>query len=566
MDPKVAYFSMEIALESHIPTYSGGLGVLAGDLLRSAADLGFPMVGVSLLHRKGYFHQQIDSSGFQTERPVAWRPEDWLKRLDVKSHVTIEGRRVRVGAWEYVVRGQLGRVPVVLLDTDLPENSESDRHLTDTLYGGDQDYRFCQEIVLGLGGARLLRHLGHQRISSFHMNEGHAALLALALLEADLGESDLSDATEEDMERVRSRCIFTTHTPVAAGHDRFSRATMERFLGKERSSVLDVTHCCPDGTLNMSYLALRFSRYVNGVAMRHGEVAQEMFPQHAIRAITNGVHAGTWTCPAFQRLFDENIPAWRAEPQRLRYAAKLSPEQILEAHAKAKGALLTAVNPRLRAPLSADAFTIGFARRFTGYKRPTLILSDTAKLVEMAKKGPIQIIYSGKAHPRDESGRRMVQQVQQFASSLPAGSGVRIEFLEEYDLELARKLVAGVDLWLNTPQPPLEASGTSGMKAALNGVPSLSTRDGWWLEGHFQGVTGWAIDGDEDQAAATSLYSTLANEILPLFYHSPLGYAQVMRSAIAINGSFFNTHRMLEQYIREAYQGHEVIQKLVSAL
>lgn len=553
---RVAYFSMEIALESQIPTYSGGLGVLAGDMLRSAADLGFPMVGVSLLHRKGYFLQQIDKAGQQLAQPVEWRPEDWLRRLEVKTHVSIEGRRVAITAWEYLVKGQLGKVPVILLDTDLPENAEADRRLTDHLYGGDEAYRFCQEIILGIGGVRILKHLGHHRISSYHMNEGHAALLALALLEADLGEADLSSATQEDIEKIRSRCVFTTHTPVAAGHDEFSRALMERLLGKERASVLQVTHCCPEDRLNMTYLALRLSRYVNGVAMRHAEITQQMFPHHHVKSITNGVHPGTWVAPSFQRLFDESIPDWRTEPQGLRYAIKLPESKVITAHAEAKDALIAAVNPWLDRPLSRDVFTIGFARRFTGYKRPELLLSDPERLARIANQhGRMQILYAGKAHPKDEVGKDLIRRVHEIAEGFRKNDEVRIEFIPEYDLELAKKLVAGVDLWLNNPVLPLEASGTSGMKAALNGVPSLSTCDGWWMEGFFQGVTGWSIEGKNTRGESHSLYDSLEKLILPLYYNrqEPEGFGRVMRSTIAINGSFFTSHRMLEQYVREAY-------------
>jgi starch phosphorylase len=319
---KVAYFSMEIALEPEIPTYSGGLGVLAGDTLRSAADLGAPIVGVTLVHRKGYFRQRLDASGNQVEEDACWAPERLLEDTGVRARVAIEGRAVWLRAWKHTLRGVSGHeVPVYLLDSDLSENSAWDRAITDRLYGGDARYRFCQETVLGIGGVHILRELGYREVGSYHMNEGHAALLSLALLEERLGGSDLGAATQKDLEAIRSQCIFTTHTPVPAGHDQFPRALMQQVLGAEQMRVLEVTHCCPEGTLNMTYLALKFSRYINGVAMHHGEISQEMFPLYPIRAITNGVHAATWTAPAFRELYDRHIPEWRRDNLYLRYGA-----------------------------------------------------------------------------------------------------------------------------------------------------------------------------------------------------------------------------------------------------
>ncbi len=275
---RVAYFSMEIALESGIPTYSGGLGVLAGDMLRSAADLGVPMVGITLIHRRGYFRQRLDARGNQFEEDAQWNPEELLEENSVRASVEIEGREVHLRAWKYSIRGISGHeVPVYLLDSDLAENTPWDRTLTDHLYGGDVHYRLCQEALLGIGGVRILRELGYTHITSYHMNEGHAALLALGLLEQRLGKPELSSATEEDIEAIRSQCVFTTHTPVPAGHDQFSRALMQQVLGVQRMRVLEVTRCCPEGTLNMTFLALKFSRYINGVAMHHGEISQEMF-------------------------------------------------------------------------------------------------------------------------------------------------------------------------------------------------------------------------------------------------------------------------------------------------
>lgn len=555
--PRIAYFSMEIALEPHIPTYSGGLGVLAGDTLRAAADLGLPMVGVTLVHRKGYFRQRLDREGHQIEEPDPWRPEEKAELLDRMTSVNIEGRRVLVRAWRYSIRGAGGHeVPVYLLDTCASDNSPWDQSLTDHLYGGDRHYRLCQEVVLGIGGVKLLRRLGHTAITTFHMNEGHAAFLSLALLEEEIGDPDLERATEGDIEEIRQKCVFTTHTPVPAGHDQFSREQMRQILGRDRASALEATHCCPESFLNMTYLALRFSRYVNGVAMRHGEVSQDMFPRYPIHAITNGVHAATWTCPAFQSLYDLHLPGWRHDNLYLRYAIKISPDEIGRAHSAAKRALFEAVETATGSRFDPTAFTVGFARRAATYKRSDLVFRDPERLLSLADRlGPIQLVFAGKAHPQDEAGKSLIQRVIGMSSRYHSDV-FRIAYVPNYDMEWGRLITSGVDLWLNTPQKPQEASGTSGMKAALNGVPSLSVLDGWWVEGWIEGVTGWAIEGSDDASGATeaeSLYTKLASIILPTFYQHPEKYTEVMRSSISINGSFFNTQRMVTQYLTNAY-------------
>lgn len=555
---KVAYFSMEIALDPSIPTYSGGLGVLAGDTLRSAADLGVPVAAVSLVHHKGYFRQRLDPLGNQLEEDAAWQPERLVEPMEPRVSVEIEGRRVSIRAWRFSVKGISGhQVPVYLLDTDLPDNAPWDRTLTDRLYGGDDHYRLCQEVVLGIGGVEMLREVGHTNIGSYHMNEGHSALLALGLLEERLGTPKLGNASEQDIEAIRSRCIFTTHTPVPAGHDQFPRALMRQVLGEERAKVLEVTHCCPDNFLNMTYLALRFSRYVNGVAMHHGEISQGMYPRYPIRAITNGVHAVTWTSPPFRELFNRHIPEWQRDNLYLRYARKIPFHEIREAHVTAKRSLLEALKKSTGIELSETPFTIGFARRAAAYKRPDLVLTSPERLRWIAEHiGPLQIVYGGKAHPNDDAGKALIRRVIEVAGKLK--DSVPIVYVQDYDIRWAQLFCSGVDLWLNTPQRPQEASGTSGMKAALNGVPSLSVLDGWWIEGCVEGATGWAIGHDQDlpedpSVEAASLYDQLELVILPMFYGRPFAFAEVMRSAIALNGSFFNTQRMLAQYVSNAY-------------
>ena len=547
---------MEIALDKAVPTYSGGLGVLAGDTLRSAADLSVPIVGVTLLHRKGYFEQHLDASGNQTEQPVAWRPEAQLEPVNARTTVVIEGRTVHIRAWKYPVRGIKGHeVPVYLLDTNLDENEEWDRTLTDYLYGGDNHYRLCQEIVLGMGGAALLRALNCQA-DLYHLNEGHSALLTLCLLEWQLDGRKPFELDESDVEQVRRRCVFTTHTPVPAGHDKFPIDMVTQVLGAEQVELLVAARCIDEGMLNMTHLALRLARFVNGVAMKHREVSRGMFPNFPIDAITNGVHAGTWTSPPFQALFDRRIPEWRVDNLYLRYAVGIPLPEIRAAHADSKKQMIDTLAERTGVTLDPKVFTIGFARRATPYKRADLMFTNSARLADIAASvGPIQIVFGGKAHPNDSGGKELIRRIHDGAAAL--ADRITVMYVENYEMEIAAQIVAGVDLWLNNPMKPLEASGTSGMKAALNGVPSLSVLDGWWIEGHVEGVTGWSIgdselDGDQSKDA-NEIYIKLERVILPLYYGLPFAYAEVMRSAIALNGSFFNTQRMVGQYVRNAY-------------
>ena len=554
----VAYFSMEVGLDPAMPTYSGGLGVLAGDTLRAAADLGVPMVAVTLLHRKGYFRQRLDAHGNQREDPYDWSPEAQLEAQGPRASVVIEGRTVRIRAWRYLVRGLHGHtVPVYFLGTALPENSPWDQTLTDRLYGGDAHYRLCQEALLGLGGMAMLNALGYTGIQTCHMNEGHSALLTLALLEEQMQTRGAQAATPEDINHVRGQCVFTSHTPVAAGHDRFPADLVRQVLGNERASVLETAGCCLDGQLNMTYLALFFSRYINGVSMRHEQISERMFPSYPFNSITNGVHAITWTSPPFQAVFDRHIPEWRHDNRYLRYAISLPLEEIHQAHAQAKRDLLDQIEARTGVRLDAGVMTIGFARRATPYKRADMLFSDMERLRRIARDvGPLQIVYGGKAHARDEAGKDLIRRLFQIADELK--DTIRVVYPEEYDMALARVLCAGVDLWLNTPQKPLEASGTSGMKAALNGVPSLSVLDGWWIEGHLEGVTGWSIGDSWEQESTVdresqSLYDKLEYLIAPMFYNRPNAYAAVRQYAIALNGSFFNAQRMVSQYRENAY-------------
>ncbi len=584
-EPKIAYFSMEIALESELPTYSGGLGVLAGDTVASAADLGVPMTAVTLLYRKGYFSQRLDADGHQRAEPVAWAPEDLLTESPARCEVEIADRKVVLRAWRLDVTGVSGHtVPVYFLDADLPENAPEDRALTDHLYGGDDRYRLCQEILLGIGGVRMLKALGYEQLARYHMNEGHPALLIFQLLRYESARHGRSGVTRQDFEAVHDMCIFTTHTPVPAGHDQFPVELLDQVLGINSEHYVDFRDASavdmiqrilqtdahlaahvrdlvrPGVRLNMTYLALNMSGYVNGVAKKHGEITRNMFSGYEIDAITNGVHVARWASADMQALFDRYIPDWRRDNFSLRAALSIPADELRAAHRKAKEQLLAVVRERSGIVMDPDVLTIGFARRATAYKRGDLLFHDIERLQSIVRNsGKLQVIYAGKAHPNDEAGLALIQQIVCFARAL--GDEVPVVYLENYDLALASHLTAGADLWLNTPLPPNEASGTSGMKAAVNGTPSLSVLDGWWIEGCVEGLTGWAIGEPREELHAVqdpdvhagSLYHKLEHVIVPLFYGDADGYTNVMRHAIALNGAFFNTQRMVQQYVLKAY-------------
>jgi starch phosphorylase len=556
----IAYFSMEIALEPGLPTYAGGLGVLAGDTLRSAADDALPFVAVSLVHRHGYFRQSIGPAGEQVETAATWDPAASLTEMSARAHVEIEGRKVALRAWRYDVSGVGGStVPVFLLDTDLPENSEWDRSITQVLYGGDARYRLGQEIVLGIGGIRMLRALGFDALSRFHMNEGHSSLLTLELLRERVLQRGAAVVDEHDLQAVRQMCVFTTHTPVEAAVDQFPLADVLRVLTDRDCAAME-PHICLEGVVNMTHLGFNLSHYVNGVAKRHGEVSRKIYALGAIDSITNGVHPATWASPQFRALFDRFIPDWRRDAAGLRRALAIPREAVGEAHAAAKRELVARLAARLDTKLDERQPILGLARRMTAYKRPDLIFRDLARLQKIAEdSGGLQIVSGGKAHPRDEGGKEIIRRLNQIARS--SSGALRVVFVPDYDLEWARLLVSGSDVWVNTPQPPLEASGTSGMKAALNGVPSFSILDGWWVEGWIEGVTGWAIErhagraqeAQDEALVAEGFYEKLELVILPILTGDAARFIDVMRNAIALNASYFNTERMLDQYVTRAY-------------
>lgn len=559
----VAYFSMEIGADSRVPTYAGGLGVLAGDLLLASADLEVPLVGVTLLNKSGYFYQELSEDGTQKELPVRWQPNDFLELLPQKTEVTIEGRKVVLQVWKYSIKSKTGyQTPVYFLDADLQENDDCDRRLTGELYGRDKKYRLCQEIILGVGGVRILTELGYENVRIYHMNEGHSALLVLELAR----RAEESGVTEKSLlrEKVGEKCVFTTHTPVPTAYDKFKIDLVNQVLEESLRKYLPES-VWKTGELNMTHLALCFSHYVNGVAKRHGEVADNLFPGYNVEAITNGVYSPRWVSPPVARLFDRFIPGWEVNPELLKKADQIPLQDIAGSHLESKKELIDYVNHHANIGMDYDVLTIGAARRITSYKRPDLILTNTTRLLEITQKvGPIQLVFSGKAHPLDGKGKDLIKKLFQLAKDL--GDRVKIAFLENYDMHIAELLVAGVDVWLNTPLPPWEASGTSGMKAAHNGVPHLSILDGWWVEGHKEGETGWAfgssqiapisLERSEDPDVlykrvvedANDLYDKLENTIVPMFYREPENWQKLMRNTIAKNAAYFNAHRMMKDY------------------
>ncbi len=596
----VAYFCAEFGLHNSVPIYSGGLGILAGDHCKAASDLGVPLIGVGLLYTRGYFDQRLRLDGWQEEADERFDPSVTpLERVvgaggePCLVSVQTGGRSVRVGAWRMMV----GRVPLYLLDTDLEENDPADRELSHRLYGGQLDVRLRQEWILGVGGVRMLRALG-QRPAVWHANEGHAAFMLLERVRELATEGVPFD---EAVRRVRASSVFTTHTPVPAGHDVFSLGQVEacagpvwQDMGVTRETVLRLGHhpVRDHGQFHMAVLAIRLSQQVNGVARRHGEESRRLWSdlwpgREAARVpigyVTNGVHLATWMSHRMSELLRSHLgPEWSDrvdEPGLWDCVLSLDDTALWAVHTELKRTLLRAIREDARRRwvdqwkealhlvgagtlLEERAFTIGFARRFATYKRATLIFRDLDRLQRLLTNPwrPVQLVFSGKAHPADEPGKQMLQTV--YALTREARFEGRIAFLEDYEMHLAHRLVQGVDLWLNLPRPPLEASGTSGMKAGLNAVPQLSTLDGWWAEG-YDGQNGWAIppspDGaDADATDAERLYRLLEDEVVPLFYRRdardvPVGWAEKMKHALRVAGQRFTARRMVRQYVTEHY-------------
>jgi starch phosphorylase len=547
--PKIAYFSMEIGIKSDVPTYSGGLGVLAGDVVRSSADLRIPLVAVTLVSKKGYMKQKLTPDGRQLDYPEDWEPSKSMKLLPTTVKVSIGGRDVKVKVWVYEQESPTGGVvPVLFLTTDVEGNTQEDREITDYLYGGDELYRLKQEMVLGIGGIKILEAL-NINVKKYHMNEGHSSLLTLELLKRNEMEAD----------EVKNLCVFTTHTPVEAAFDKFPYNLVSGVLGTELPIETLKRYGGPD-RLNMTLLALNLSKYTNGVTERHMEYSRKLFPGYHIQEVTNGVHSYNWTCQHFRQLFDSHIRGWANEPELLVRVDAIPDEDLWEAHKKAKRDLLDFVGENADVRMDVDKLTLGFARRATEYKRATMIFSDLKKLKEAKRQGKIQLIFAGKAHPRDEAGKRLIEEIYRYIDQLK--NDIKIVYIENYNMEMAGKLTSGVDVWLNTPLPPYEASGTSGMKAAHNGVINFSVLDGWWIEGCVEGITGWAIGPHPNEPISAEerrvrelndLYSKLQYVVVPKFYEARDDWINLMKNSIGKIAYYFNSHRMMRRYATDAY-------------
>jgi starch phosphorylase len=547
--PRVAYFSMEIGVKSDVPTYSGGLGVLAGDVIRSSADLRIPLVAVTLISKKGYLKQKITPDGRQLEYAEEWEPSKFMNLLPATVTARIGARDVKVGVWVYDQDSLTGGVvPVLFLTTDLDGNAQQDREITDFLYGGDETYRLKQEMVLGIAGIKILETL-NINVKKYHMNEGHSSLLTLELLKRN----------EMNADRVKNLCVFTTHTPVEAAFDKFSYDLVSDVLGTEVPLEVLKKYGGSD-RLNMTLLALNLSKYTNGVTEAHMEYSRRLFPGYHIQEITNGVHSYTWTCQHFRQLFDKYIRGWANEPELLVRVDVIPDEELWEAHMKAKRDLLDFMDENAGAKMDVDTLTVGFARRATEYKRATMVFSDVEKLKDVERQGRIQLVFAGKAHPRDEMGKRLIKDIYGYIDQLRNDIG--IVYLENYDMQMAGRLTSGVDVWLNTPLPPYEASGTSGMKAAHNGVVNFSVLDGWWIEGCVEGLTGWAIGPSPDQTVSEEerrkrelgdLYNKLEYLVVPKFYEERDSWIGMMKNSIGKVAYYFNSHRMMRRYATDAY-------------
>ena len=540
----VGYFTAEIGLWSELHTYSGGLGVLAGDHVKSAADAEIPLVGVTLVYRKGYGRQHLDKDGVQTETYRDLDPAHHMQDTGMEISLPLDDGELWAKVWRADITGVSGHVvPVYFLDTFHPKNSERHLELGLTLYGGDDWVRIRQEYLLGVGGLRLLDKLGLE-VDGLHLNEGHCTFALLEMLGKGWSR-----------EQLAKRVLFTTHTPVPAGHDRFEWEAVEEVLGDllpsdAKQLVIDAGDPEEGRRISMSHLAVALSGPVNAVSNLNAWVASSMFADHHIAPITNGVHHITWTSPMMAIMFDEQLPGWREDPTKLAHAGKIPTEDLVQARDIARKVLRELVQTSTGVRLDKNRLTIGFARRFATYKRANLVFSDLERLREIGA-GKIQFVFSGKAHPKDEGGKALIKSI--FDSGKDLEEEIPVAFLEDYSMATGLAMTGGVDIWLNNPIRPMEASGTSGMKAAMNGVPNCSILDGWWPEGCEHGVNGWAIgeadDERDDVRDAKNVLDVIENEVLPAWEEGDEKWCEIMRASIATSARFTGA-RMISDYLR----------------
>jgi len=536
---KIAYFSAEIGIKDKIKIYSGGLGILAGGTIKAMADLETPFCAVSLLYKKGYFKQKINENSWQEELEDYWDYKKILKDTKKEVKVNIKGEDVFIRIWKYEFKGITGhKTPIFLLDTNLEKNSDWAKELTEHLYVGD---RLSQEIVLGIGGFRALEKL-EINPEIYHMNEGHSAFLTLELykkLGLEIGWDD---------GHVKDKCVFTTHTPIPAGHDKFKyNEVYEALKGEDKIIPLHIKKLAGENELNTTKLAMSFSSHINAVSEKHAEVTREMFPDFTIYGITNGVHAASWANKYLTKILDEKIKGWKEDSTKLNQVFKIKNELIWDSHIKAKSDMINFINKNniTGAKLKKDVLTIGFARRFIAYKDAELIFQNIDNLKKLGKK--VQFVFAGKSHKNDILGKEIMKRIIDNAKELK--DFISIAFIPDYDKDSAKFLVSGSDLWLNTPIPYNEASGTSGMKAAINGCLHFSRLDGWAIESFEMNGGGFPICDYND------LMSTLEYKIIPMFYSDDkTPWICEMKLSIGNSGSYFNTHRMAKEYIRNAYK------------
>ena len=562
MSTSIAYFSMEIGLENHIKNFAGGLGILAGDTLKSGADLGLDMLGITLNYSQGYFSQNLDSlTGLQIENSDAWDIAKFLQAENAEFSLEISHETVWVRVFRYDIHGQKSVVPVYFLDTDYDKNTPENRHITSQLYIADPNLRLKQEILLGIGGVIMLQALGKfESTQKYHLNESHAAFAILALRQI---------LNQESVEKLKEKVVFTTHTPVLHGHKHYQSSYLEANLAAQYFNLIQENEKI-DGDFNLTRFCLQNSIYKNAVSKKHAEVSNELFPGFGIDFITNGVHAQSWTSPATQALLDQYLAGWRADSSLFRNALEIPDEQIFETHQTNKLELLKLIQERTGVIFDPKIFTIGFGRRVDPYKRLDLIFNDLERLKDIARKhNGLQLVFSGKAYPQTQNLEGSIAKI--YSLSKQDLGLLKIVYIPNYDMEISLKMVSGADIWLNNPIKPLEASGTSGMKAAMNGVPNLSILDGWWCEGWVEDQTGWAIgehSGDQDNLDNTAshngaeyinsrdandLYNKLERVVLPTYFLNSSHWIEIQKQAMSLNGSHFNTERMLLEYLSKGY-------------
>lgn len=540
---KIGYFTAEIGLWSDLKTYSGGLGVLAGDHVKSAADAGIPLVGVTLLYREGYGTQQLDNLGNQTETFPNLDPNQHMTKTSIEFSLNLDNTQIKISVWKVEIEGISGHVvPVYFLDTFHEDNTPEHCSLSGRLYGGDDNTRIRQEYILGVGGVKLFDFID-EVLSGIHLNEGHCTFALLELLEKGWTRQYLSDHT-----------LFTTHTPVPAGHDRFDWDLVRHIIGdKLPQDAIELVKIAGDSEngnrCSMSHLAVGLCTSVNAVSKLNAEVASTMFANRVITPITNGVHHMTWTSDSMSTLFDKFIPGWKENPNLLQNANNLPNHELVKFREQARELLRNRVKNDTGVELFKDRLTIGFARRFATYKRANLVFHDLERLTKIGAD-KIQFVFSGKAHPRDNGGKDLIRSIFESASNIE--SSIPVAFLEDYDMQIGLDMTSGVDIWLNNPIRPMEASGTSGMKAAMNGVPNCSILDGWWPEACIHGKNGWAIGSAEDDRNdirdANNLYNVIENEVLPVWESSIDNWANIMKSSI-VASSNFTGNRMIQDYL-----------------